>query len=162
MKLGTRFPIKNSGANVLRRPRIAAEKTLLTVGNSLFAMALMVALCSFSSAQTQEGGKPPLAGIRFGGTGDSSSRTPILRTLEGKVKDATGKDVQGATVYLKSMKTSHTLSMTTDEKGAFRFVALEKNVDYEFWAQAERQKSDPKTISSFDGTMKITTSLILR
>ena len=122
----------------------------------------MVALCSFSSAQTPEGGKPPAAAIRWGGTGGSSPRTPVLRTLEGKVKDATGKEVPGAMVYLKSMKTSHTLSMTTDEKGTFRFVALEKNVDYQFWAQAERQKSDPKTISSFDSTMQITTSLILR
>ena len=78
------------------------------------------------------------------------------------MKDATGKEVSGAMVYLKSMKTSHTLSMTTDEKGAFRFVALEKNVDYQCWAQAERQKSDRKAISSFDSTMQITTSLILR
>src|ERR1700686_2450233 len=134
MKLGIRFRFqpKALGANVLRRPRIAAEKTLLTVGNSLFAIALMVALCSFSSAQTPEGGKPPAAAIRWGGTGGSSPRTPVLRTLEGKVKDATGKEVPGAMVYLKSMKTSHTLSMTTDEKGTFRFVALEKNVDYQF------------------------------
>jgi len=143
--------------------RITVEKALLTVANCLFAaMALIIAPCSTSHAQTPRASKPPVATIRWGGSGESGPSAPALRTLEGNVKDAKGKEVPGAMVYLKSMKTSETLSVATDEKGAFRFVALDKNVDYKFWAQADRLKSDQKTISSFDDAMQITRSLTIK
>ena len=103
----------------------------------------------------------PIASVHFGGAGDSGPSGPGMRTLEGMVKDANEKPQPGALVYVKNLKTGDTLSMTADDKGHFRFVALAKETDYEFWAQEEKRKSETKTISAFDDSMHIGRNLTI-
>lgn len=116
--------------------------------------------CSAQRAPTTT--KEPLASVRFGGAGDSTPNTAAARSLNGVVRDTHEKAVGGALVYLKDLKTSKIMSVTTDEKGVYRFVGLEQNVDYEFWAQTEEHKSEIKTVSSFDSTVQMVRSLQLK
>ena len=142
--------------------RAGLRRTLLTVGG-MMALAGSASLCGAQAPGSPGVGRSSSPTISLGGLGGNSNtpNAPQVRTLDGRVMDANDKPVQGAQVYVKSLKNSNTLSVTTDEKGTFRFVALQKDVDYQFWAQTEQRRSDTKTISSFDGTMHITRSLAL-
>src|SRR5215831_4833230 len=48
----------------------------------------------------------------------------VTATISGKVEDATGAAVGGATVTAKSLETGATRTVTTDEAGNFRIVSI--------------------------------------
>ena len=74
------------------------------------------------------------------------------RSVTGTVTGANDQPVKEAVVYLKNMKTLAIKSYISEPNGAFRFLQLSPNVDYQVWAddQASGAKSSVKTISSFD------------
>src|SRR5580704_11588909 len=48
----------------------------------------------------------------------------VTASISGKVEDATGSGVPGATVTVKSLETGATRVITTGESGNFRFLSL--------------------------------------
>ena len=73
-----------------------------------------------------------------------------LRTLNGNVRNKNEEILPGAVVFLKNMKTLSVKSAYADDKGEFHFHALSPNVDYEVYAEYKGQRSQTKTLSSFD------------
>lgn len=73
-----------------------------------------------------------------------------LRTLQGQVMADNEAPLPGAVVYLKNTKTMSVRSFVSDDKGNYRFTSLSPNVDYEVYAEYNGNKSDTKTLSSFD------------
>jgi hypothetical protein len=57
-------------------------------------------------------------------TGAIPAWSQVAAAISGKVKDATGADVGGATVTVKSLETGATRTTTTDEGGNFRMFSL--------------------------------------
>lgn len=152
----------------MKKSRNLRKAIVVTLGCGLFPSLLMALPNSSSYAPSPQSTATQgtqqtrsLGGINFGGVGEKTPSGPRLRTLQGSVKDANGKAVSGAVVFLKNLKTGQALSVTTDATGAYRFVALGNEVDYQFWAEAEQHKSDLKTISSFDTTMQLTRTIVL-
>ena len=152
----------------MKKSRNLRKAIVVTLGSGLLLSLLMALPNSSSYAQSTQSTATQgtqqthsLGGISFGGVGEKTPSGPRLRTLQGSVKDAKGKAVSEAIVFLKNLKTGQALSVTTDATGAYRFVALENGVDYQFWAEAEQHKSDLRTISSFDTTMQFTRTIVL-
>src|SRR2546426_7343256 len=50
--------------------------------------------------------------------------TQVNATISGRVEDATGAAIGGATVTVKSLETGATRTVTTDETGNFRVLSL--------------------------------------
>lgn len=85
-----------------------------------------------------------------------------LKTVTGTV---TGKDdapLGAAVVYLKNTKTLAVKSFIADDGGNFRFHALSPNVDYEVYAEKGGQRSNVKTVSSFDSRTDVTVKLTIK
>jgi hypothetical protein len=72
------------------------------------------------------------------------------RSITGTVTDKNGANVKGAVVHLKDTRALSQRSYITAEDGQFRFAQLSTSTDYEVWADADGQKTDKKSISSFD------------
>lgn len=87
------------------------------------------------------------------------ARGTLQRVVHGKVEDKDGAGIKGAVVYLKDGRTNSVKSAIADDQGAFRFVQLSLNTDYEIWAQSDAHKSGTKSISSFDSKADITVTL---
>jgi len=79
-----------------------------------------------------------------------AGETETLRTVQGEVMADTESPLPGAVVYLKNTKSMSVRSFVSDDKGNYRFTSLSPNVDYEIHAEYNGQKSDTKTLSSFD------------
>jgi hypothetical protein len=72
------------------------------------------------------------------------------KDMNGKVTDKGDAPLKGAVVYLKNTKTLAVKSYISDDAGTFHFHALSPNVDYELYAEFNGQRSNTKTVSSFD------------
>ncbi len=72
------------------------------------------------------------------------------RTLTGSVLDKNDNPIPNAVVYLKNQKTLNVRTFFAQKDGTYRFPQLERNVDYEVYAEANGKKSDTKTVSQFD------------
>lgn len=72
------------------------------------------------------------------------------RGITGTVVDKNGANVKGAVVHLKDTRALSQRSYITAEDGQFRFAQLSTSTDYEVWADLDGQKTDKKSISSFD------------
>ena len=72
------------------------------------------------------------------------------RTVTGRVLDKDGATLGGAVVYLKNTKTLAVKSFIAGDDGSFRFHGVSKNADYEVYAEYNGQRSNTKTVSSFD------------
>ena len=70
--------------------------------------------------------------------------------------------VQGATVFLKDLKTKSIRSFTTTEKGRFQFAQVNMAEDHELWAEKDGKKSPVKTVSSWDARKIFETDLKLK
>ena len=90
-----------------------------------------------------------------------SKKETQLRTVRGVVMDKSEKPVPNSVVFLKNLRTNVVLSHFTDEQGSYRFSGLDPNVDYEIHAEAEDQKSAPRTVTSLDSRKEITLNLKL-
>ncbi len=93
---------------------------------------------------------------QFGG---SKKQNSAGKTLVGFVFDRDEKPLPNAIVYLKDTKTLGVKTFIADNDAAYRFPALSPNVDYEVWAEFKGQKSDTKTLSSFDTRQNVRINL---
>lgn len=73
-----------------------------------------------------------------------------LRTVDGKVTDASNAPLKGAVVYLKDGHTLAVKSYISGDDGGYRFGQLSGSSDYTLWAESAGKKSSTKNISSFD------------
>jgi len=72
------------------------------------------------------------------------------RVLTGVVMDKNDQPIPNAVVYLKNEKTLNVRSFFTQKDGTYRFPQLERNIDYEVYAESGGKRSDTKTVSQFD------------
>lgn len=92
--------------------------------------------------------------IPLGGQGsgdDSGKKTRVnQRVLTGTVMDKNDQPIANAVVYLKNEKTLNVRTFFAQKDGTYRFPQLERNVDYEVYAELDGKRSDTKTVSQFD------------
>lgn len=81
------------------------------------------------------------------------------RNVTGQVMTKAEAPLPDAVVYLKNTKTLTIKSFITEKDGGYRFHGLSPNVDYEIYADYQGQKSQTKTISSFDNRNNITLNI---
>ena len=84
------------------------------------------------------------------------------RNVAGLVVDGNSAPVQGATVFLKNIKTKSIRSYTSSSNGSFRFAQVNMTDDYDLWAEKEGKKSGTKTVSSWDARKDFETELKLK
>jgi hypothetical protein len=89
---------------------------------------------------------------------DSKKESP-LRTVRGIVTDKAETPLPNSVVFLKNLRTNAVRSSFADSDGNYRFSGLDPNVDYEVHAELEGEKSQVKTVSSFDSRKEITLNL---
>jgi len=81
------------------------------------------------------------------------------RNVTGQVMTKSDAPLPDAVVYLKNTKTLTIKSFITEKDGGYRFHGLSPNIDYEIYADYQGQKSQTKTISSFDNRNSITLNI---
>ena len=81
------------------------------------------------------------------------------RLLTGKVLDGGDNPLPNAVVYLTNTHTRSVKTYIVCQDGAYRFPALEPNIDYEVYAQYNNRKSGTKTVSQFDDRSQVYISL---
>jgi hypothetical protein len=82
---------------------------------------------------------------------DSGKKARInQRVLTGVVMDKNDQPIPNAVVYLKNEKTLNVRTFFAQKDGTYRFPQLERNVDYEVYAESDGKRSDTKTVSQFD------------
>ncbi len=91
------------------------------------------------------------AQARGQGWSPTKDKTPTTRTLTGRVLNGAGSPLTNAVVYLTNTRTLAVKTYIVAGDGTYRFPSLSPNVDYQVYAQVGEQKSDTKTLSSFDG-----------
>ena len=106
--------------------------------------------------------------VPFAGHGGLLSPVPAQaqnlgqRSVSGAVVNDASAPVQGATVFLKDLKTKSIRSFTTTEKGRFQFAQVNMAEDHELWAEKDGKKSPVKTVSSWDARKIFETDLKLK
>lgn len=82
---------------------------------------------------------------------DSGKKARVnQRVLTGVVMDKNDQPIPNAVVYLKNEKTLNVRTFFAQTDGTYRFPQLERNVDYEVYAELDGKRSDTKTVSQFD------------
>lgn len=81
------------------------------------------------------------------------------RTVSGTVLSAASTPVVGATVFLKNEKTKSIRSFTSLDNGHFQFSQVDKDQDYDLWAEKNGKKSVVKTVSSWDARSEFVSDL---
>lgn len=84
------------------------------------------------------------------------------RTVSGTVLSAGAQPVVGATVFLKNQKTKAIRSFTSLDNGHFHFAQVDKDQDYDLWAEKDGKKSAVKTVSSWDARADFVSDLKLK
>jgi hypothetical protein len=84
------------------------------------------------------------------------------RTVTGTVLSAESAPVAGATVFLKNEKTKAIRSFTSIANGHFQFSQVNKDQDYDLWAEKDGRKSAVKTVSSWDARNEVVSDLKLK
>jgi hypothetical protein len=84
------------------------------------------------------------------------------RTVSGTVLSAASTPVAGATVFLKNEKTKSIRSFTSLDNGHFHFAQVNKDQDYDLWAEKDGKKSAVKTVSSWDARTDFISDLKLK
>jgi hypothetical protein len=85
-----------------------------------------------------------------------------MRTVSGKVLDASSAPVAGATVFLKEVKSKTIRSYTSTGDGHFYFAQVNKAEDYDLWAEKDGKRSATKTVSSWDSRTDFPAELKLK
>jgi hypothetical protein len=88
-----------------------------------------------------------------------SKKEAQLRTVRGMVSDKDEKPIQNAVVFLKNSRTNTVISHFSDDQGNYRFTGLDPNVDYEVYAESDKQKSASREVSPLDSRKEITLNL---
>lgn len=84
------------------------------------------------------------------------------RTVSGTVLGDASAPVVGATVFLKNEKTKSIRSFTSLDNGHFHFAQVDKDQDYDLWAEKDGRKSAVKTVSSWDARTEFVSDLKLK
>jgi Carboxypeptidase regulatory-like domain len=103
---------------------------------------------------------PPLFGGGKGTTApERDKKTPQVRTVTGTVLNNDDAPIPNAIVYLKNVKTRTIKTYIAAKDGTYQFNGLSPNIDYELYAELDGQKSQSKTLSSFDSRPKANINL---
>jgi len=116
---------------------------------AIIAAGLLVILSALASP-------PSLRAQLFGRDAKQEDKT---RLLTGKVLDGGDNPLPNAVVYLTNTHTRSVKTYIVGPDGAYRFPALQPNIDYEVYAQFNNRKSHTKTVSQFDDRQQIYISL---
>lgn len=109
----------------------------------LLFLSLVLLSCGAWQLQLPLGTQPP--------KDDTDKKARVnQRVLTGTVMDKEDKPIASAVVYLKNEKTLNVRTYFADKDGNYRFPQLERNVDYEVYAELDGKRSDTKTVSQFD------------
>lgn len=108
------------------------KKTLAVLIGMLFAGTL--ALAQLPAAQFQA----------------VKERAPQTRTLTGFVSNQHGSALSDSVVYLTNTRSMNVKTYIVGKDGMYRFPALSPDIDYQVYAQYKGERSDTKTLSSFD------------
>ena len=101
--------------------------------------------------------------VPFGGIlAPASAQNLGQRAVNGTVVDADSAPVMGATVFLRNTKSKSIRSYTSTKDGRFRFVQVNKQEEYDLWAEKEGKKSAVKTVSSWDTRKELEVELRLK
>lgn len=84
------------------------------------------------------------------------------RVVSGAVLDAASAPLNGATVFLKNLKSKSIRSYTSDAKGRFQFTQVDMAEDYELWAEKDGKRTATKTVSSWDARKDFETELKMK
>lgn len=87
------------------------------------------------------------------------SKQDKTRLLTGKVLDGGDNPLPNAVVYLTNTHTRSVKTYIVGPDGAYRFPALQPNIDYEVYAQYNNRKSHTKTVSQFEDRQQVYISL---
>jgi hypothetical protein len=85
-----------------------------------------------------------------------------VRSVEGKVFGVQDKPLNSAIVYLQDSKTNSVKSFISTQDGSYRFGQLSMDIDYQLWAEYKGQKSDKKSISSFNSKKQLVIDLHIK
>jgi Carboxypeptidase regulatory-like domain len=110
---------------------------------SLLSLCFVLLLCTAWQLQIPLGQQTP--------SDDSGKKARVnQRVLTGVVMDKNDQPIPNAVVYLKNEKTLNVRTFFAQKDGTYRFPQLERNVDYEVYAELDGKRSDTKTVSQFD------------
>ena len=113
------------------------KKTMLGLSLLLLFSASLIAAPQFGSRPKQEN----------------------TRLLTGRVLDRSDNPVPNSVVYLTNTRTRAVKTYIVSQDGAYRFPALQHNLDYEVYAQSGGRKSAVKTVSQFDDRSEVSINL---
>ena len=125
----------------------------------IFRRVLFVLLAAlFAGSLFAQAAPPKAPGQKdpgfFGGSRDKKEDDENARSVEGTVFDASGREMEGAFVKVKDLKTLRVRSFLTKEDGKYRFYGLSSNVDYELVADFKGTTSEKKTLGVYDSRKK--------
>ena len=148
------MPRKSVSKNLTKRRR-----TILISSALMAAVALGVIPAGPWNAGRDRAanGSPRLMGIEA-----AEAQNFGQRTIQGKVIGDADKPAQGATVFLKNLKSRDVKSFTSSPDGSFRFARVGMVDDYEVWAELGNKKSAVRTVSSFDSRKEVEFDLKLK
>ena len=139
------------------------KSTTYFAGAVLAVLALGLVPVAPHGARSGLGLVPPAAQAQ----GDIS-----FRVVSGIVMDGDSNPVNGATVFLKNLKTKSIRSFTSTtsiqpggqapESGVYQFAGCNMAVDFELWAEKGDKKSAVKTVSSWDTRKQFIANLKLK
>ncbi len=84
------------------------------------------------------------------------------RVVSGFVSDGDAHPVDGATVFLKDLKSKNIRSYTSVNHGRFRFASVNIAEEHELWAEKDGKKSAVKSITPWDTSKEIDAELKLK
>jgi hypothetical protein len=90
------------------------------------------------------------------------AQSNAVRSVEGKVYSAQSTPIGSAVVYLLDTKTNNVKSFISTQDGSYRFGQLSTDIDYQIWAEFKGQKSDKRTISSFNSKKQLVIDLHIK
>lgn len=108
----------------------------------LFAFSVVLTLPAAAQLQIPLSQRPP--------DEPGTKKNINQRVLTGSVLDKNDQPIANAVVYLKNEKTLSVRTFFAQNDGTYRFPQLERNVDYEVYAELNGKRSDTKTVSQFD------------
>jgi hypothetical protein len=154
-------PIVVQLSSISNEGRLTTNLTIMGCGNRksshfmktariLVSLLLVTLLLPSASFFSQSAVAAPLQLF-----GRDSKKADKTRLLLGKVLDASDSPLADAIVYLTNTHTRNVKTYIVGKDGAYRFPALDPDIDYEVYAQFNNRKSSTKTVSQFDNRSEV-------
>lgn len=84
------------------------------------------------------------------------------KTVQGKILSSKDTYISGAVVYLQDSKTNSIRSFISTADGSYHFGQIAADTDYQIWARYKNEKSDTRSISSYDSRTKVVIDLRIK